>query len=63
MTRIIFLRECTQCDRGVLPYTNRMRYQECDCIDGYWHTYYDLTDEQLDAIERTVKILVQENEK
>ena len=31
---IIFKEPCTSCDHGVLPYMDKMGYDECDCGHG-----------------------------
>ena len=60
MNKIIIQRFCDKCDHGVLPYMDRMGYEECDCYMGVVFTEYELTEAQLAAIERIIKIVLEE---
>jgi len=60
VNKIIIQRPCDKCDHGVLPYMDRMGYEECDCYMGAVFTEYELTEAQLAAIERIIKVVLEE---
>ena len=63
VNKIITQRDCNKCDHGVLPYMNKMGYEDCDCHFGAVFTEYELSEEQLVAIERVIVSVVSEKEK
>ena len=63
MNKIIIQRPCDKCDHGILPYMDRMGFDECDCYMGAVFTKYTLSDEHLDSVERIIRTLIElENE-
>jgi len=63
MNKIIIQRPCDKCDHGILPYMDRMGFDECDCYMGAVFTEYTLSDEHLDSVERIIRTLIElENE-
>jgi len=60
VNKIIIQRPCDKCDHGVLPYMDKMGFEECDCYMGAVFTEYELTEEQLAAIERIIKVVLEE---
>ena len=63
MNKIIIQRFCDKCDHGILPYMDKMGFDECDCCYGAVFTEYELTEEQTQAIERVIVSVVKEMEK
>ena len=57
MHKIIFSEPCDKCDHGVIPYMDKMGFEECDCIHGDVYTEVELPKEQWESIKNIVTII------
>ena len=58
---IIFKEPCTSCDHGILPYTESMGYDECDCDHGVIYNEMEVTDFVYDKIKKIIAAVLSVN--